>query len=827
MGVVHDDILVDTDAKCIINIETRKIINETKKNVLVQYDHNSERVGFIMPRYIDSHDMYKTSRITVNYVNGKSTGSYIVEDVSIVGDDRNNIIFSWLISGNATQNSGLLVFNVNFRCIDSDGNITYNWSTMPCSLFTISEGFDYSGNVDPTQVSDIIARFEREFESFDEKVKSYEYVQAIEDLRAEIQESSYGPITDTLHFKLGTIMSTDGQWDSGDTPWQYSCIDYLDTNVKITVNTGYYLKLICYDANKVIIDSVKWGISEINKQVIMNVSEDTKYIRFCVREGSTEEAFEFKEAGLVAYGNLLNVLLGYHTDKGIKQEFIGGYYISGVDGEKGNLVESTYWSTYVAKVLPNTEYEVVTNTGTAITDSNKPKMLCAVYSTKPLVSLNMSEYLVNETEAIAQAQANEAHRYVITTASNAEYMVIASDSAVHKVINLSDDSNVEESSGEMEDLGIVNIDTIRSKGEYVNGAIKITQSFSLEIPKPKYNTGLPIVFYDNAYYTGEAPAVQYYFSGFYESMRYAIGSSKGYELKERRIPPFMTEGSLIVTVLIPEGTELYIKDFGNYYDRATNKNTGVGPRFDAHLGFYGLCPNNTMIAFEMAEKCGYPSCIVVPKVTKDGVLVCIHDDTINATARDQNGNKPTSNLEVSNLTYKELLEWDFGLYKHSYFKGTKIPLLSDFFDLCAKTGMKPMFSTHPALTSSQWTEVRMMLLKRGLLSSFTIKSFDIDILKTAFSIFGNNIEGYIYDVSGTDYKTYITQMDNLNIKVNKGIEYQASSIAQEICDRTINAGYFVSAWNIGRIDSPVYEKLIEMGVTRFTDDYNCSYGLNW
>ena len=45
-------------------------------------------------------------------------------------------------------------------------------------------------------------------------------------------------------------------------------------------------------------------------------------------------------------------------------------------------------------------------------------------------------------------------------------------------------------------------------------------------------------------------------------------------------------------------------------------------------------------AFELAGVCGFDSCITVPKVTKDGVFVCIHDDTINKRARDHSGNMP-------------------------------------------------------------------------------------------------------------------------------------------------------------------------------------------
>ena len=236
-----------------------------------------------------------------------------------------------------------------------------------------------------------------------------------------------------------------------------------------------------------------------------------------------------------------------------------------------------------------------------------------------------------------------------------------------------------------------------------------------------------------------------------------------------------------------------------------------------------------MPAFELAAACGFPSCIVVPKITADGKIVCIHDDTINRTARDKDGNAPSEPIYVWDKTYTELCEWEYGSYKNRIYKGTRLPLLSDFFDLCARTGMRPMFSTHPGLTGEQWQEVKEMLERRGLLKLFHIKSFGIDILKTAYSVFGAEIDGYTYDIGKYDESKIPTLLESgIDAAACRvGMEVAFKDYTEEIANDIRKAGFFAAAWDIKRRDFSEYERLMSFGVTEFTEDNHCSMGLNY
>jgi len=95
--------------------------------------------------------------------------------------------------------------------------------------------------------------------------------------------------------------------------------------------------------------------------------------------------------------------------------------------------------------------------------------------------------------------------------------------------------------------------------------------------------------------------------------------------------------------------------------------------------------------------------------------------------------------------------------------------------------------------------------------------------------FGTEIEGYTWDKSAID-EELIRKFDALGIDKTKcrvGIEVQMGKYTPEIAKMITDAGYFAAAWAIKRRDFEEYERLIEMGVTEFTEDYHCSMGLNF
>lgn len=141
---VHTHPVPDTDTYFVIDPVTRKIENTNpKKHVIMQYDHNSERCTFELPRFIDGHDMLECTSVTVNVDNievVESEGDEVVEprvnsdapdmtDLRLHPNDPEKVISSWIISRNSTQLAGILSFHIEYKCVDSNGNVVYEWST--------------------------------------------------------------------------------------------------------------------------------------------------------------------------------------------------------------------------------------------------------------------------------------------------------------------------------------------------------------------------------------------------------------------------------------------------------------------------------------------------------------------------------------------------------------------------------------------------------------------------------------------------------------------------------------------------------------------------
>ena len=108
----------------------------------------------------------------------------------------------------------------------------------------------------------------------------------------------------------------------------------------------------------------------------------------------------------------------------------------------------------------------------------------------------------------------------------------------------------------------------------------------------------------------------------------------------------------------------------------------------AHRGVSTEYPENTMTAYLAAIEQGYEYIELDPEVTKDGVPVLLHDANIGRTARNADGSIIENAPRISDITYAEALEYDFGIAFHKKFKGENIPRLSEALELARANGVK-------------------------------------------------------------------------------------------------------------------------------------------
>jgi len=97
------------------------------------------------------------------------------------------------------------------------------------------------------------------------------------------------------------------------------------------------------------------------------------------------------------------------------------------------------------------------------------------------------------------------------------------------------------------------------------------------------------------------------------------------------------------------------------------------PLLFAHRGYSSRAPENTLPAFALAREEGIPGVELDVHLCATGEVVVIHDDKVDRTT-DGTG-------EVSELTLDEIKKLDAGSWKGAEFSGTRVPLLSEVFDL--------------------------------------------------------------------------------------------------------------------------------------------------
>ena len=98
----------------------------------------------------------------------------------------------------------------------------------------------------------------------------------------------------------------------------------------------------------------------------------------------------------------------------------------------------------------------------------------------------------------------------------------------------------------------------------------------------------------------------------------------------------------------------------------------------AHRGAAGLAPENTLAAFRIALELGTDGTEMDLQLTRDGVVVVIHDDTVDRTT-DGRG-------RIGDLTLAEVKRLDAGAKFGPTFRGERIPTLRELIDLVKASG---------------------------------------------------------------------------------------------------------------------------------------------
>lgn len=223
----------------------------------------------------------------------------------------------------------------------------------------------------------------------------------------------------------------------------------------------------------------------------------------------------------------------------------------------------------------------------------------------------------------------------------------------------------------------------------------------------------------------------------------------------------------------------------------------------AHRGFAGQYPENTIYSAKQAVKLGVPVEFDV-QFTEDGVMVVIHDDTVDRTTNGS-GN-------VSRLKYSYIETLDAGKKISSQYAGEKVPKFTDYL-----TAVKSLKYIYPELKTYRNTDDIVMftktLVENGLEDKCAIQAFKYSEalpyirqvskkIKVAALCSNQKMFDYFIDIAKTDNSSMMS--------------ISASIATPENLEACKKNNLDVSVWTAN--DEDTLKKLIDMGYRRIICD---------
>ena len=141
------------------------------------------------------------------------------------------------------------------------------------------------------------------------------------------------------------------------------------------------------------------------------------------------------------------------------------------------------------------------------------------------------------------------------------------------------------------------------------------------------------------------------------------------------------------------------------------------PKIFAHRGASAYAPENTMAAFSLAVHQGADAIELDAKLSADGYVVVMHDDTVDRTT---NGTG-----RVSSLSLAELQKLDAGSKFPPLFKSEKVPTLEEVYETLGRKILINVELTNYSTPMDDLPDKVIALVKkfnleeRVLLSSFS------------------------------------------------------------------------------------------------------------
>jgi len=140
------------------------------------------------------------------------------------------------------------------------------------------------------------------------------------------------------------------------------------------------------------------------------------------------------------------------------------------------------------------------------------------------------------------------------------------------------------------------------------------------------------------------------------------------------------------------------------------------PQIIAHRGNKSVAPENTLPAFASALRAGTQSIEMDVVLSRDGVAMVIHDETLDGTTSGAGA--------VAEFTAEQIQALDAGAWFHPAFSGVKVPTFNEFADLMVDAPeVEILLEFKGDWSPSQAQLVVDAVVERGLLERTILQSF--------------------------------------------------------------------------------------------------------
>ena len=236
----------------------------------------------------------------------------------------------------------------------------------------------------------------------------------------------------------------------------------------------------------------------------------------------------------------------------------------------------------------------------------------------------------------------------------------------------------------------------------------------------------------------------------------------------------------------------------------------------SHRGFNRQYPESTRIAYTGAYENGYRAYETDVRFTRDGIPVINHDPNINHLARNTDGSRLSTNVNIRDYTLDQLNQYDFGLYKGEAFRGTKILTYEQLIiDFAAKSDNRIMQIELKELNSAAEKEKMYNIAQRyGVAHKIQWISFNWDTLQYFVDRDPNASVALLAGSPSDSLLNKAKSFQNGSRRVDVSIYHP--TINRQVTDTYHAAGMRVFAWTVN--DKTATSILYNFGVDGIVTD---------